>query len=126
MTCPIPSPPSIPFLGHVTSIEREVPLRSFRLLSEQYGEIFQLTLISAYIVYYVIDSQLIVFADRTVIIASTVELVSELSDEKRFTKGVVGPLELVRNATGDGLFTVSSHRVLKAQRYLNWCEGVQK
>lgn len=45
MTAKIPTPPSIPFLGHVTSIEREVPLRSFRLLSEQYGEIFELNII---------------------------------------------------------------------------------
>lgn len=48
MTSTIPSPPSVPFLGHVASIEREVPLRSFRLLSEQYGEIWELNLLGSY------------------------------------------------------------------------------
>lgn len=42
MTTPIPQPPTIPFLGNALSIEREVPLRSYRLLAKQYGEIFQL------------------------------------------------------------------------------------
>lgn len=45
MTQPIPAPPSVPFLGNVTQIEDEVPLRSFELLSKQYGEIYQLNLI---------------------------------------------------------------------------------
>lgn len=42
MTTPIPCPPSLPFLGHVTQIEKEVPLRSFVLLAKQYGEIFEM------------------------------------------------------------------------------------
>lgn len=50
MTSTIPTPPSIPFLGHVTAIDREVPLRSFQLLAEQYGEIFQLNIIGASLV----------------------------------------------------------------------------
>lgn len=60
------------------------------------------------------------FADRTVIVASTVELVNELSDEKRFTKGVIGPLVLVRNVLGDGLFTVSiSYRYLDSSMQMS-------
>lgn len=50
MTSTIPTPPSIPFLGHVTAIDSEVPLRSFQLLAEQYGEIFQLNIIGALLV----------------------------------------------------------------------------
>lgn len=50
MSSTIPTPPSIPFLGHVTAIDREVPLRSFQLLAEQYGEIYQLNIIGASIV----------------------------------------------------------------------------
>ncbi len=46
MTTPIPSPPSLPLLGHVTQIEKEVPQRSFELLADQYGEIYQLNMIS--------------------------------------------------------------------------------
>lgn len=35
---PIPEPPSLPFLGHVTEIDRELPLRSFISLADKYGE----------------------------------------------------------------------------------------
>lgn len=45
MTSIIPFPPAVPFIGHVASIEKEVPLRSFSLLSKQYGEIYQLNLV---------------------------------------------------------------------------------
>ena len=44
MTTPIPSPPSIPFLGHAQSIDRDVPILSYKLLSQQYGEVFELNL----------------------------------------------------------------------------------
>ena len=44
MTTPIPQPPAIPFLGNITAIDNELPLRSFRLLAKQYGEIYQLNL----------------------------------------------------------------------------------
>ncbi|KIP12117.1 hypothetical protein PHLGIDRAFT_98480 [Phlebiopsis gigantea 11061_1 CR5-6] len=88
MTSTIPTPPSIPFLGHVTSIEREVPLRSFRLLSEQYGEIFELNILG-----------------RRSYAIGTVALQHDISDDKKFYKAVTGPLVLTRNAIGDGLFT---------------------
>jgi cytochrome P450/NADPH-cytochrome P450 reductase len=42
-------------------------------------------------------------ADRYFI--SSVELLSEICDEKRFAKIVAGPLEQVRNGAGSGLFT---------------------
>jgi cytochrome P450/NADPH-cytochrome P450 reductase len=45
MTTPIPQPPAIPFLGNVTTIESEVPIRSFLLLAKQYGEIYQLNIL---------------------------------------------------------------------------------
>jgi cytochrome P450/NADPH-cytochrome P450 reductase len=44
MTTPIPQPPAIPFLGNVTTLESEVPIRSFLLLAKQYGEIYQLNI----------------------------------------------------------------------------------
>lgn len=46
MTTPIPSPPSLPFLGNLTALEKEVPQRSFELLADQYGEIYKLNLVS--------------------------------------------------------------------------------
>ena len=45
MTTPIPSPPSVPFLGHARIIDREVAINSYNLLAKQYGEIYQLNLL---------------------------------------------------------------------------------
>ncbi|KAF7294065.1 Fatty acid hydroxylase [Mycena kentingensis (nom. inval.)] len=88
MTTPIPQPPTIPFLGNVASIERDVPLQSFTLLAKTYGEIFQLQII-----------------DRRFAVVCSHELVNEVSDEKRFQKRVGGGLSQVRNLVGDALFT---------------------
>ncbi|KAI0676431.1 fatty acid hydroxylase [Trametes maxima] len=88
MTMPIPSPPALPFLGHITQIDKEIPQSSFDLLADQYGEIYKLNLIT-----------------RESIIVSSYELQNELSNDKRFQKAVVGALEEVRNGMGDGLFT---------------------
>lgn len=48
MTSPIPQPPAIPFLGNVHNIDNELPNRSFQLLAEQYGEIYQLNMLGAF------------------------------------------------------------------------------
>ena len=45
MTAVIPSPPAVPFLGHVNTLDREVPIRSLDLLARQYGEIFELNIL---------------------------------------------------------------------------------
>ncbi|KAH9922456.1 cytochrome P450 [Fomitopsis serialis] len=89
MTTPIPCPPSLPFLGHVTQIDKEVPLRSFILLSKQYGEIYELLQFS-----------------RSLLVVSTYELMNDVCDDKRFVKNPQGgALTQVRNGVGDGLFT---------------------
>ena len=44
MPIPIPAPPSVPFLGNINSIDKELPLRSYNLLASQYGEIYQLNI----------------------------------------------------------------------------------
>ncbi|TFK90994.1 bifunctional P-450/NADPH-P450 reductase [Polyporus arcularius HHB13444] len=88
MTSPIPSPPAIPFLGHVNTIDRDLPLKSIDLLAQQYGEILQLS----------------IFGEKRYIVSSH-NLVNEVSDEKRFRKKVSAGLKQVRNAAGDGLFT---------------------
>ncbi|KAJ7360684.1 cytochrome P450 [Mycena albidolilacea] len=89
MSVPIPQPSTIPFFGNVTSMEREIPLRSFQLLAKTYGEIFQLTLL-----------------EQMVLFVNSYELVNELSDGSRFKKRVTGALRDVRNLVGDALFTV--------------------
>ncbi|THH27701.1 hypothetical protein EUX98_g6479 [Antrodiella citrinella] len=88
MTIPIPAPFSVPFLGNITAIDKEVPLYSYNLLASQYGEIYQLNL-----------------AGRKVVVINTNELVNEVSDEKRFMKNHTPGLSQVRNTAGDGLFT---------------------
>jgi hypothetical protein len=45
MTARIPQPPTIPFLGNVTLIDKDLPARSFALLAQKYGEIYQLNLL---------------------------------------------------------------------------------
>ncbi|KAJ7470037.1 cytochrome P450 [Mycena galericulata] len=42
MSLPIPQPPAIPFIGNVTALDKDVPLRSSILLAKTYGEIYQL------------------------------------------------------------------------------------
>lgn len=49
MSQPIPTPPAIPFLGHVTSIDAELPVLSFHLLAKQYGEIYQLNMLGKFL-----------------------------------------------------------------------------
>ena len=48
MTQAIPSPRSVPFLGHTASIDSEVPLSSLSLLAKQYGEIYQLNMLGEF------------------------------------------------------------------------------
>ncbi|KAI0823976.1 bifunctional P-450/NADPH-P450 reductase [Trametes gibbosa] len=88
MTCPIPTPPAVPFLGHVNTIDKDLPIRSIDLLAHQYGEIYQLN----------------VLGDKRVF-ANSYALQNELSDEKRFAKKISAGLNEVRRAAGDGLFT---------------------
>ncbi|KAK7678479.1 hypothetical protein QCA50_018539 [Cerrena zonata] len=88
MTTPIPSPPSIPFLGHAAHMDREIPFRSFQLLADQYGEIYRLNILT-----------------RKAIVVNSYDLVNELSDDSKFYKTVPATLQEVRRALGDGLFT---------------------
>ncbi|KLO19588.1 cytochrome P450 oxidoreductase OrdA-like protein [Schizopora paradoxa] len=86
---PIPQPPTIPFLGNATLIDKEVPLKSFTLLAQQYGEIYQFA-----------------YPDGSIVLhLNAHSLVSQVSDDKKFRKLLSRPLEEVRNMLGDGLFS---------------------
>lgn len=101
---PIPGPAGVPFLGNIWDIDAETPLKSFDLLADTYGEIFKLT----------------TFGKPRVFVSSQ-ELVNEVCDEERFTKGVSQALNEVREGVHDGLFTAhhpeepnwaAAHRIL--------------
>ncbi|KAF5368039.1 hypothetical protein D9758_004480 [Tetrapyrgos nigripes] len=89
MSVPIPQPPRVPFLGNVTSIDRDVPLNGFMLLAKQYGEIYKLEI-----------------RGTTVVYVNTYALQQELSNESRFHKFINPNLMETRHLIGDGLFTV--------------------
>lgn len=120
MTTPIPCPPSLPFFGHVTRIEKEVPVRSFVLLAKQYGEIFELLqFCEFFVVHGRLGGDRNGRAARSVLVVSSYELMNDVCDDKRFIKNPGGALGQVRNGVGDGLFTVrvplidTTHRVLR-------------
>jgi hypothetical protein len=51
MTTPIPQPPSIPLVGNIYQLfaDREIPVRGLGTIGEQYGEIYRLSLMGAYL-----------------------------------------------------------------------------
>lgn len=112
MTTPIPSPPAVPFIGHVTTLDRDVPIKSMDLLAKQYGEIYQLSIFGEprrpklSPPYLPLDTERSFRPGEKRIFISSYNLVNEVSDEKRFRKKISAGLKQVRNAAGDGLFTV--------------------
>jgi cytochrome P450/NADPH-cytochrome P450 reductase len=80
----IPEPSGLPFLGHITAINKDFPLGSMTSLADQYGEIYRLR-----------------FPGRTVVLVSTQALVNETCNEKRFKKAVKGALEVFIYCTRD-------------------------
>ncbi|KAF7338953.1 Fatty acid hydroxylase [Mycena venus] len=75
MSVPIPQPPSIPFIGNVAALDKDVPLRSFALLAKTYGEIYQLNIFGT-----------------TIVSVNSYALTNEVSDETRFKKQVAAGL----------------------------------
>ncbi|KAJ6454873.1 cytochrome P450 [Mycena vitilis] len=84
----IPQPRALPVLGNITSLDRNDPFRSFRLLAKTYGEIYQLTLLGAWTLWGIKLGWY-----RGVLIAG------------HNTIRVTGGLRQVRNLVGDALFT---------------------
>ena len=89
ITSPIPQPRAVPFLGNSLLIDHDVPLKSYFLLAQQYGEIFQLAMPGG----------------QAVVHCTTYALVKQLSDDKRFKKPVNRNLQQIKPLVGDGLFT---------------------
>lgn len=76
-TEPIPSPPGLPILGNLTSLNPEGPIQSMAQLADQYGPIFQLKMLG-----------------RTVTVVSSNALVNEVCDETRFKKTIGSALNV--------------------------------
>ena len=85
----IPQPPQsyLGLLGHVPDIDLAFPMSSFWKLMDLYGPIIQLNL-----------------GVPRVFLGSQ-ELISELFDEDVWIRAPTGPVQELRAATGDGLFT---------------------
>ncbi|KAJ7470035.1 cytochrome P450 [Mycena galericulata] len=103
MSLPIPQPPAIPFIGNVTALDKDVPLRSSILLAKTYGEIYQLNILGLPSFYSGFSSRSTALKGTTTISVNT--HANEVSDDTRFKKVVSAGLLEVRKAVGDALFT---------------------
>ena len=92
MSSPIPQPRGLPLVGNVLDVNPNNTWGSLKKLSEQYGEIFKITVLG-----------------HTIVFAAGAALAEELCDEKRFRKYVGGPVEEIRYAVHDALFTAYDH-----------------
>lgn len=101
MTTPVPQPPTLPFLGNVTLIDKDLAILSFELLAAQYGEIFNFSMLG-----------------RSMFFVNTQKLVNDVSDESRFAKIVDGALSELRNGIGDGLFTWVTFAELRSREFV--------
>ncbi|KAE8361545.1 cytochrome P450 [Aspergillus caelatus] len=87
MAEPIPGPDGYPIIGNIMDIDMEHPFESFGRIASTYGPIFKLRL------------------PKDAIFVANYALARDLFDETKFQKAVIGPLDEIRNATKDGLFT---------------------
>ncbi|OBZ67672.1 hypothetical protein A0H81_12453 [Grifola frondosa] len=109
-----PLPAVLAVLGPCHTDREGDPAALFELLAEQYGEIYQLNMISECSCAIccdvcLTDSVSLRATARKIVVVCTYELMNEVSNDKRFTKAVTGALVEIRNGAGDGLFTAFNH-----------------
>ncbi|MBE3045441.1 cytochrome P450 [Candidatus Bathyarchaeota archaeon] len=90
MSTHIPGPPGLPLVGNIRDIDSNNTWASLKKLSEKHGEIFKIT----------------VFGHTMVFVAGA-ELAGELCDETRFRKYAGGPINEIRAAVHNSLFTAN-------------------
>ena len=104
----IPGPPGYPIVGNLFDVRDEVPIQGLSSLADKYGPIYKLSFPNA-------------FGGYEIVVISSVQLLEELSDEKRFHKVVSAGLDQLGGDGPQGLFRSSSeadpdwgqaHRVL--------------
>ncbi len=100
----IPQPKQHPILKNIRNVASGVPILKMMDLARSLGPIYRLSFPN----------------DRHLVIVSSQKLVHEVSDEGRFDKKVLAPLEQIRAVGGDGLFTAYNHEANwgKAHRIL--------
>ncbi|GME65126.1 hypothetical protein Trco_000025 [Neofusicoccum parvum] len=99
----IPGPPGLPFVGNSLAVDIHAPLVTFTQFAEQYGPACRVSI-----------------GGSGLILISSVELLDELCDEKRFHKVVTSAVGKLQEISGDGLFTANhgqhswgvAHRIL--------------
>lgn len=91
---PIPQPPASLLLGNLRDIDRHHPIESLMRLARAYGPIFQLARPGG---------------AHPLVVISSLDLVDEVCDDKRFDKTVTGGDRGIRSIGGDGLFTAWTH-----------------
>ncbi|KAG9256891.1 cytochrome P450 [Emericellopsis atlantica] len=92
MAQPIPQPKGLPLLGNVLDVKPSNTWASLKKLAETYGEIFKITVLG-----------------HSIVFVAGADLAEEVTDEKRFRKYVGGPIEEIRYAVHDALFTAYDH-----------------
>lgn len=104
----IPRPPGYPIVGNLFDGRDEVPIRGLSNLADKYGPIYKLSFPNG-------------FGGYELVVISSVQLLAELSDEKRFHKVVSAGLDQLGGDGPQGLFRSKSeadpdweqaHRVL--------------
>ncbi|TLD05201.1 uncharacterized protein PgNI_09177 [Pyricularia grisea] len=85
---PIPEPKGLPVLGHVTLIDKDLPVKSYYDYAQKMGPIYKMS-----------------FFTLDFVILSNHELTHEVCDDKRFKKCIENEIAELRWGTGDGLFT---------------------
>lgn len=91
---PIPQPPThaYGFLGNLPDVDPSFALKSLRHLSELYGPIYQLDLLS-----------------RKFVVVSSYQLAHEVCDDEHYEKIVTGQSTELRALSKDALFTAHNH-----------------
>jgi cytochrome P450 len=88
MSSTIPQPPAIPILGNVFDVNPNETWNSLIKLAKNYGPIVKIKVLGKQIVF-----------------ISSVEILQELCDQRRFRKCVTGPIVEMRHCANDCLFT---------------------
>lgn len=88
MSSTIPRPPGIPILGNVFDVNPNETWNSLIRLAKEYGPIVKIKVLGKQIVF-----------------ISSVELLEEICDQRRFRKCVTGPIVEMRDCANDCLFT---------------------